>query len=83
MQQEFSNVDVKVNFLDGTNLGVTKKKIRVEVSFKSDKPISFTVKINFYDSSNRIFTIPVSGTADNCVYTNIYDEKATKAQLEQ
>lgn len=33
--QEFSNVDIKVNFLEGTNLGVTKKKIKVEVSFKS------------------------------------------------
>ncbi len=66
-------MDIKVNFLDGTNLGVTKKKIKVEVSFKSDKPISFTVKINFYDSNNRAFTMPVSGTADNCIYTMIED----------
>jgi len=47
----------------------------VEVSFKSDKPISFTVKINFYDSNNRAFSLPVSGTSDNCIYTMIEDEK--------
>lgn len=73
--QEFSNVDIKVNFLVGTNLGVTKKKIKVEVSFKSDKPISFTVKLNLYDANNRVFSLPISGTSDNCIYTIIQDER--------
>lgn len=35
----------------------------------SDKPISFTIRIDFYDHNNRVFSLPVSGTADNCMFT--------------
>jgi hypothetical protein len=62
---------VRVKYLNGSNLGVTKKQIKVEISFISDKPVSFTLKINFYDNTNRYFTVNVSGTADNCIYTLI------------
>jgi hypothetical protein len=43
---------------------VTKKQIKVEISFSSEKPVSFTVKLNFHDNNNRTFTINISGTAD-------------------
>lgn len=49
-------------------MGVAKKSIIVLVSFKSERPISFTVKIDFYDHHNRIFSIFVSGTSDNSLY---------------
>lgn len=55
--------------MSGSNLGVTKKQIKVEVSFISDKPVSFTLKLNFHDANNRTFTINVSGTADSTTYT--------------
>lgn len=69
--QEFSAIDLKIKYLNGSNLGVTKKQIKVELSFVSDKPVSFTVKLNFYDSNGRAFPINVSGTADSHTYTFI------------
>lgn len=39
------------------------------IKFKSDKPISFTVKIDFYDHHNRVFSIFASCTVDNSLYT--------------
>jgi len=60
-----------VKYLTGSNLGVTKKQIKVEVSFLSDKPTSFTIKLNFYDNNGRFFSINVSGTADTHTYTMI------------
>lgn len=68
ISQEYSNIDLNVKYVNGSNLGITKKSITVVVSFKSDKPISFTLKIEFYDNHNRVFSIFVSGTADNSLY---------------
>ena len=68
-------VDIIVNFPSGSNLGVTKKNIRVEIIFIADKPISFTAKLQFYDSTNRTFTLALSGTADEHTYTLLDHEK--------
>lgn len=67
--QEYSAIDIKVRYPNGSNLGVTKKQIKVEISFSSDKPVSFTLKLNFHDTNNRAFTINVSATADSNTYT--------------
>ena len=61
--------------MSGSNLGVTKKQIKVEVSFIYDRPVSFTLKLNFHDANNRTFTINVSGTADSSTYTLLEGEK--------
>ncbi len=61
--------------MSGSNLGVTKKQIKVEVTFVSDKPISFTIKLNFYDNNGRFFSINVSGTADTHTYTMIDQDR--------
>lgn len=50
-------------------MGITKKSIPIQLSFKSEKPISFTLKVDFYDHHNRVFSIFVSGTADNSLYS--------------
>jgi len=42
-------IDLEVNYIDGKNLGVTKPKLRIEIAFKSKRPISFTTKLEFYD----------------------------------
>ncbi len=60
-----------MKYLNGSNLGVTRKQIKVEVSFMSEKPVSFTVKLSFFDNNGRTFTINVSGTADSHTYTII------------
>lgn len=67
--QELSNIDINLNYLNGSSLGITKKKIKVEVTFKHDRPLSFTLNVEFYDDSNRVYTLPISGTTDNWMYT--------------
>ena len=64
------NGNLQLRYLDGKNLGVTKNKIKMEVSFSSEKPFSFTTKLDFADNDGRNYTIAVSGTSDNCLLTN-------------
>jgi hypothetical protein len=42
----------------------------VELRFQSKKPISFTTNLEFYDDLDKVYTIPISGTADNCTFSN-------------
>lgn len=44
--------------------------MKVDLVWKSNKPISFCLILEFIDDMNRSFSIPVSGTADNCILTN-------------
>ena len=67
---DVANIGVKLSYPEGLNIGITKQKIRVELSWKFSKPMSFCLKLEFTDHMNRTFTIPVSGTADNCIFTN-------------
>jgi len=63
-------VNLKLNYPDGKNLNVSRKKIRVEITFVSDRPQSFTTKLEFVDENSRQYSIPVSCTTDNCILTN-------------
>ena len=38
--------------------------------FTNKTPLSFTAKIEFIDENGKIYWIPVSGTTDNCLFTN-------------
>lgn len=66
---EEGNINVKLKFPEGNNVSMSKKRIRVEALFQSLRPLSFTTKIEFYDESGKVYTLPVSGTADNCILT--------------
>lgn len=66
---EEGNINVKLKFPEGNNIGMSKKRLRVNAIFSSIKPISFTTKIEFYDEMGKVYPIPVSGTADNCILT--------------
>lgn len=70
VMDELGNLGLKCDFPDGKTLGVGKSKIRVDVSFNLPKPVSFTTKIEFSDEQGKVYTIPVSGTADNSLFTN-------------
>jgi hypothetical protein len=63
-------INIKLHYPEGKNLNVSRKKIRVEIQYKSDKPQSFTTKIEFTDENSRCYSIPVSGTTDNCIMSN-------------
>lgn len=61
---------MEVLFIEGNNLGITKNKIRVEAKFISEKPVSFSSRLEFYDESGAIYPVSISGTADNSLLTN-------------
>ena len=70
LTQDIGAFNLKVDLPDGKTLGSSTNQLRVEVSFVSAKPISFTTKLVFQDESKNTYPIFVSGTADNCLLTN-------------
>ena len=64
------SLNLKVNYIQGKNLSITKQKIKVELQFSHTKPISFTTKLEFQDDTGRSYSIPISGTTDNSIITN-------------
>jgi hypothetical protein len=48
-QDEDELFNIKVNMIDGSTLGKNRLKMKVEVSFKSSFPISFTTKLFIED----------------------------------
>ena len=52
-------------------MGVTIKKIRVKLSFKYHKAISFTKELVFFGSDKKKFSLFVSGTTDNSVISSM------------
>jgi hypothetical protein len=69
---EFNIVPLKIEFNDGTSLGSRKKAMKVEVSFKSLKAISFTTRIDIVDDQEGTWSIYCSGTTENSLLTNCY-----------
>ncbi|CAD8092149.1 unnamed protein product [Paramecium primaurelia] len=91
---EEGNINVKLRFPEGVSVGMSKKRLRVDALFQSQKSVSFTTKIEFYDEMGKVYTIPVSGTADNCLLTSFsyqqrcanefkIDEKISQGQTSQ
>eukprot|EP00898_Chlorokybus_atmophyticus_P004603 jgi/Chlat1/5143/Chrsp33S08970 len=64
-----TRVPIEVHFPEGIMIGIAKARLPVEVSFVSDKPMSFTARIDFTDDGAGVFSIPVTGTADACLLT--------------
>jgi hypothetical protein len=67
---DVANLGIQLNFPEGKNLGITRQKIKVEVSWKFPKQMSFTIKLEFSDDMNRSYVVPISGTTDNSFFTN-------------
>lgn len=44
---KMDKIDLQLIYLDGKVLGVTKSRLKMEVTFCHNKPISFTTKIEF------------------------------------
>lgn len=66
---EVGKLPIQINFVDGNNLGVTKDKVKIEAIFTNKKALSFTTHIDFYDEEGNKFSIPISGTTDNSLFT--------------
>lgn len=70
IHEDLGQLNITFNFPDGKILGMGRAKMHVEACFSSKIPISFSTKINFYDEQSKVYSIPISGTADNCLFTN-------------
>ena len=55
--------------MDGKLLSLAKKKLSIEVSFKSSSPVSLTTNLELYDEYGEKIEIPISVTAENCALT--------------
>ena len=65
------SLPIKFNFLENNNIiGYSQSQLKCEVTMLSTKPISFTTKLIFYDTKGKQYPIMVSGTTDNCLFTN-------------
>jgi hypothetical protein len=40
-----ASIGVQLSYPEGLNIGITKQKIKVDLSWKLSKPISFTLKL--------------------------------------
>ena len=62
---------VKFNWLENNHsVGYNKSELKCEVRFSSNKPITFTTKLIFFDKAGQQYPIQVAGTTDNCLFTN-------------
>ena len=63
-------VSLDISYPDGQSVGIMVEKIRVVVAAKSETPISWSGKIEFYDQDGERFFVNVSGCTDGCLLTN-------------
>ena len=62
---------IEFNWLEKNHtIGVFKNELRGEVKMLTNKPITFTTKLIFFDKEGQQFPIQVAGTCDNCLFTN-------------
>lgn len=69
IREDPGNINLKLHYLDGKQLGITKPKITVEAIFQSSRPVSFTNIVDFFDQDGGKYSLPISGTADNSLLT--------------
>ena len=67
-----SIISLNINFIDGISMNLRKRVMKIEVTFKSKKAISFTTKLEFEDDHDGIWSIYCSGTTDNSILSNIF-----------
>lgn len=64
-----ARVPISLDFPEKMLIGLSKERLRVEISFRAKKPMSFTAKIDFLDADGNRFSVPVTGTTDNSLMT--------------
>ena len=67
--QEHGNLDIRINYVEGSTIGLQKNRLRVDIHFLSSKSQSFTTKIEFFDDNMKPYTVILSGTCDNSIMT--------------
>jgi hypothetical protein len=67
---------IEVTFPDGAEVGLSVTKVQVVIAAKSDSPISWSGKLEFYDNDGERFYVYVCGCSDNSIFTNYSFVKA-------
>eukprot|EP01041_Mallomonas_annulata_P004748 gene4748-9429_t len=62
-------VPLIITFPLGSDVGLTREKATVVIAAKSDVPISWYGKVEFYDTDGEKFSIDVCGCSDGCLLT--------------
>jgi hypothetical protein len=63
-------VSIAVHFPDGKRLGLTKPSLTVEVSFRTDEPVSFTAVLDIFDADGGRYPVLLQGCSDNSLLTS-------------
>jgi len=77
-----ARLPLEVSFPEGKMIGIAKEAVPVDISFVSNKPLSFTATVEFLDDDGKRFGIPVSGTTDNCLLSLIPFLQANTGDLD-
>jgi hypothetical protein len=64
------HIPLSVEFPEGTIIGIAKQTLAVVVRFMSPRPCSFTGLIDFLDSEGKKYSLPITATADCCMFSN-------------
>lgn len=67
--QDQARAPIQVEFPKGNVLGVGYPELPVTVSFRSERPLAFAARLEFFDAVGNRFGLPVLGCADNCALT--------------
>jgi len=62
-------IPLNIQFPESNELGLTRDKCLLVISAKSDRPVSWSGKIEFYDNDGEKFALDISGCADSSMLT--------------
>ena len=63
-------VPLEITYPDGNEVNIMIDKIRIFIGAKSETPISWTGKIEFYDHDGERYCVNICGCSDGCLLTN-------------
>lgn len=65
--QDIQKLGLSVDFKDNTMIGIANPKLGLKISFVSQIPISFTIRLQIEDDYQRTYIVLISGSTDNCI----------------
>ena len=83
ISRNVADVDLRVNFINGNHLNPVKNVCIVEVSFIAKNSVSFLTRIDFEDNNKKPYTVTVSGTADDFLFTNFFPGMSSSFSLKK
>ena len=70
--RHIQDTNLKVTFVNGNHLNSSKNLCIIEISFIAKNPVSFMTRIDFEDNNKKAYSIMVSGTSDNFLFSTFF-----------